>query len=70
MIEDHYEINVAILKNNKWTHFCKIILNTIIKKEVLEKYKEISKLFPINEYKLTLSKVECRGIIIDDLSEL
>ena len=72
MIQDHYEVNVARKESGdkfidgveRYRHFCRIEINTTYpKEEVEEKFEIITEKFPAPEYKCTLTRVECRGII-------
>ena len=70
IVPNHYEVNVARLEKKaldsceRYYHFFSIeIRDTWPKESVDEKFDIITKAFPSPEYKCTLTRVECHGII-------
>ncbi len=59
-MQDHYEINVAVLKDRGYTHYCKITLPDSFEDKAVDKLKELRELFG-DGYKLDMTKWEARG---------
>ena len=72
MIPSNYEINVAKLQKKPmepvahYYHYCRIELGDISKLDATDKLHQLRKFFP-EEFKLTLSCVECKGMEIEEL---
>ena len=72
MIPSNYEINVARLQKKPmepvahYYHYCRIELGDIGQLEAVDKFHQLRKFFP-EEFKLTLSHVECKGMEVDEL---
>ena len=67
MIESNYEINIAKLYDQPsyykplYTHYARVELGNISERDALNKYEELTEIFPKDKFKLTLMRVSCSG---------